>query len=68
VKVLWWDRSGYVVLSKRLEHGRFCFIERLSSSKTSFELQSSELSLILEGIDLRGARRRLTHDEIFSRK
>lgn len=67
VKILWWDRSGYVVLSKRLEHGRFKMIERVSSSTTSFEMRSSELQLILEGIDLRGARHRLTHDEIFSR-
>ena len=64
VKVLWWDRSGYVLLCKRLEHGRFNVFDRVSSSSASFEVDASELALLLDGIDLRGARRRLSHDEI----
>jgi transposase len=67
VKIIWWDRSGYIVLAKRLEAGRFHFLERLSSSGTSFELEASELTLILEGIDLRGAKRRATHAELCAR-
>ena len=64
VKILWWDRSGYLVLAKRLEHGRFNFFDRVSTSRTSFEIRASDLALLLEGIDLRGAKKRISHEEI----
>ena len=67
VKVLWWDRSGYCLLAKRLEHGRFRIYDRVSERAQSFELTTSELGLLLEGIDLRGSRRRRSHDEIAGR-
>lgn len=63
LKVLWWDRSGYCLLAKRLEHGQFRVFDRAEGKSGSFELSASELTLILEGIDLRGAKRRLSHDE-----
>ena len=58
LKILWWDRSGFVVLAKRLERGRFHFVERAASAGTSFELRSGELLLIMEGLDLAGAQQR----------
>lgn len=58
VKVLWWDRSGFAILSKRLERGAFHFLEDAGSSEGGFELQAGELLLILEGLDLTGAKRR----------
>ena len=58
VKVLWWDRSGYSILYKRLEVGQFKMFDRTGGARSAFELTGSELSLILEGIDLRGSRRR----------
>lgn len=64
VKVLFWDGSGYMLIYKRLEHGRFHFFDRAAGRHGAYELRTSELTLLLEGIDLRGARRRLTHDEI----
>jgi len=64
LKLLWWDRSGYCLLAKRLEHGRFSIFDRADGTKGAFELSVAELSLLLEGIDLRGARRRPTHDQI----
>lgn len=63
-KILWWDRCGYCLLAKRLEHGQFRVFDRAEGKAKSFEMTASELSLILEGIDLRGARRRRSHDEI----
>jgi transposase len=63
VKILWWDRSGYWLLSKRLEHGQFHLYDRVQGGARGYEVSASELALILEGIDLRGARRRLSHDE-----
>jgi len=64
IKILWWDRSGYCLLAKRLEHGRFRVFDRADGNAGSFEVSASELALILEGIDLRGARRRRSHDEL----
>jgi transposase len=63
LKVLWWDRSGYCLLAKRLEHGQFRMFDRAEGKAGAFELSASELALILEGIDLRGAKRRLSHDD-----
>jgi len=64
LKVLWWDRSGYCLLAKRLEHGQFRVFDQASDKGGAFEMSASELSLILDGIDLRGSKRRLTHDSV----
>ena len=63
-KLLIWDRSGFWVAAKRIENGVFKIFDRASRAKSKFEIRMSELTLILDGIDLRGARRRITHDEI----
>ncbi|NOY93360.1 MAG: IS66 family insertion sequence element accessory protein TnpB [Deltaproteobacteria bacterium] len=65
-KVLWWDRSGYCLLAKRIEHGQFSVFDKAGGKPGSFEVSASDLALILEGIDLRGARRRASHDELHS--
>jgi transposase len=62
VKVLWWDRSGYCLLAKRLEHGQFRIYDQAGAGG-GYEVTASDLALLLEGIDLRGASRRRTHDE-----
>jgi len=54
VKVLAWDGSGYWLWYKRLEAGVF---KLPRSDRSNVELTSAELALILEGIDLAGARR-----------
>jgi transposase len=58
VKVLFWDRSGLCILAKRLERGRFRLPEEVGPGQRQLEMESAELGLMLEGIDLRGARRR----------
>lgn len=63
MKALMWDGSGFWILYKRIEHGRFQVFDR-AVGKKSYELTSTELALLLDGIDLRGSRRRRTHDEI----
>jgi len=67
LKVLWWDGSGYCLLAKRLEHGQFRVFDRAAGTKGAFELSVGELTLVLEGIDLRRAKRRLSHDEVSRR-
>ena len=55
VKVLYWDRSGFCLWYKRLEKGVFHFP---TSESGSVEIESADLALLLEGIDLSGATRR----------
>ncbi|QDU67898.1 IS66 family insertion sequence element accessory protein TnpB [Engelhardtia mirabilis] len=64
MKALVWEASGYWVLSKRLEGGRFQVFDRASGNATSYELASHELALVLDGIDLRGARRVMQRAEV----
>lgn len=64
VKILWWDRSGYFLLAKRLEHGQFRIYDQASERASSFKVSASDLMLLLEGIDLRGSKRRASHDSM----
>jgi transposase len=58
-RILFWDRSGYVLVSKRLERGTFRITNHdVPSATPSLEVQAVDLMLLLEGIDLSGARRR----------
>ena len=64
LKVLWWDRSGYCLLAKRLEQGQFRIFDRADGTPGAYEMSASDLALILDGIDLRGSKRRLSHDDV----
>lgn len=67
MKALVWESSGYWVLAKQLAKGRFQVFDRSTESDTRFALTSSELALLLDGIDLRGARRRQAREEVMQR-
>lgn len=56
VRVLYWDRDGYVLVTKRLEKGTF----RLpwSAATGRVVIEAAELLLVLEGIDISSAVRR----------
>ncbi len=62
MKALMWEASGYWILYKRIEHGRFALFDRVGDHAQRFEIKSTELALIMDGIDLRGSKARLTHD------
>jgi transposase len=51
LKILTWDRDGYVLWYKRLEAGVFK-LPRLKEGVCSVELRASELAMILDGIDM----------------
>ena len=55
VKILYWERGGFAIWYKRLEAGTFRFPE---NGAAGFEMDAAELALLLEGIDLAGAKRR----------
>ena len=55
MKILFWDRSGFCLYYKRLEKGRFSF--PAVASAEGVEIDHAELLMILEGIELDGAKR-----------
>ena len=58
IRVLFWDRTGYAILGKKLARGRFHLAQQVSPGATHVEVEAAELSLMLEGIDLSQAVRR----------
>src|ERR1700733_10195814 len=56
VRVLYWDRDGYVLVTKRLEKGTYRLPWPAEQGRVVIE--AAELLLVLEGIELRGAARR----------
>ena len=51
IKVLFWDRGGFVVYYKRLAKGRFR-LPKITPDATSLALDATELSMLLGGFDL----------------
>jgi transposase len=63
VKVLLWDRDGFVIWYKRLEAGTFQQLDPATctsrgSGEAGIELTTTDLALLLTGVDLASARRR----------
>jgi hypothetical protein len=58
VRIVYWDRNGFAMWTKRLERGRFCPTFSTDGRLGVSDIEAAELALIIEGIDLAGARRR----------
>jgi transposase len=59
VRIVYWDRNGFAMWTKRLEKGRYRPTFGASGRPlSSVAIEAAELALIVEGIDLAGARRR----------
>jgi transposase len=56
-KILVWTRGGFWLLTRRLEQGRFR-LPPAPADATHVEFDSVALQLLLDGIDLREAKRR----------
>lgn len=59
IKLLVWDRTGFLLVYKRLARGTFEIPMSPRLGEEHVEIDAGELGLMLEGIDLREARRRL---------
>jgi transposase len=58
IRVVYWDRNGFAMWTKRLESGRFRPSFSSDGRLGSMPVEAAELALIVEGIELAGARRR----------
>lgn len=58
VKILYWDRDGFAVWSKRLEAGTYAVPVAESATERRREITAQELGALLSGIDLKEATRR----------
>jgi len=56
IKILFWDRGGFVIHYKRVERGRFV-IPEVRSNRSSVSIEGPQLVMLLEGIDLSRVRR-----------
>lgn len=57
VKIIFFDRTGYCIFFKRIEKSTFK-LPVVEPEALAIEMEAPELMLLLEGIDLRGAKRR----------
>ena len=55
VKLLFWDRSGFVLYMKRLERGRFQ-LPVVDARRQHVVIEPAQLAMLLDGIDLNARR------------
>jgi len=58
IKLLVWDRSGFVIYYKRLEKGTF---EIPATDSNTLEIEWTQLVMIMEGIRLKSIHKRLRY-------
>jgi transposase len=56
VKILAWDRGGFVIWHRRLERGRYR-IPEIARGQTRVSLDAGQLSMLLDGVDYSRVRR-----------
>ncbi len=56
VKILTWDKGGFVLYYKRLERGMFR-LPHIDPSTMAVEIDATQLSMLLDGIDYSRVRR-----------
>ena len=57
LRALVWDRSGFVLLCKRLERGVFRWPEAPSAGSAEVTVDPAQLAMMLDGVDLTSVRR-----------
>jgi transposase len=58
IKMLYWAGDGYALWYRRLERGTFELPRAEQADSVGLEISASQLSLILDGIELASVRRR----------
>jgi transposase len=52
IQILFWDRTGFVIMRKRLEAGTFRLVRKTDGNGSQVEIDAADLALMLEGIEL----------------
>ena len=58
LKVLYWDKTGLWLLTKRLEKGTFCWPRSVEPQATRISLAPEAFAMLTDGIDMHEARMR----------
>jgi len=58
IKLLFWDGDGYAIYYKQLARGTFEFPTPSEANTPVVQIRASELSMLLDGIELKGRKRR----------
>ena len=58
LKVLYWDGTGFWLLTKRLEAGTFCWPRAAEEGQVKLALKPEAFAMLTDGIDMHGARPR----------
>jgi transposase len=58
IQILFWDRSGFVIMRKRLEAGTFRLARGADGNNSHVEIDAADLALMLEGIEMDTVKRR----------
>ena len=66
VKILFWDRSGFVLYMKRLEKGRFQ-LPVVDARRKHVQMDPAQLAMLLDGIDLNARRLARWHPNVEKR-
>jgi len=61
IKLLVWDRNGFVVWYKVLEQGTF---ELPAAENATLEMSWTDIQLLLEGIEIKSVRRRKRYQKV----
>lgn len=56
IKILYFDRGGFVLFYKRLERGRFR-LPKVGKAEQRVHLDAAELAMLLDGIDVANVKR-----------
>jgi transposase len=62
VRILYWDRDGFALWSKRLEEGTYSMPTAADPQQRRREITAHELGALLSGIDLNQAKRRKRYE------
>jgi transposase len=58
LKLIYWDKTGFWLMMKRLEEGTFSWPRSVDAGATSMSLAPEAFAMLTDGIDMHGARMR----------
>lgn len=62
IKLLYWERDGFVIIYKRLEEGTFKLPKAFSSDIKALEIDSTDMMALLGGFELIKVKRQLRYE------